>query len=251
MSHTLPSPPPAPGPAASIATPTATAARTPPLTVVVADDHDVARLGLRALLGAAEGVQVVGEARNGLEALQLVDALRPDVIVMDISMSVMDGLTATKELSRRQATTRVLALTMHEEDAYLVPLLEAGAMGYVVKSAASSLLLDAVRTVATGRRFVRPEAAQILADAFAQRATRDETRQRFEALSERERAVFLMLAQGHGSTAIGERLHISAKTVDTYRRRINDKLDVAERADYVRLALSLKLLNADAPSHHC
>lgn len=225
--------------------------RMPALTVVVADDHDVVRLGLRALLGTAEGVQVVGEARNGLEAVQLVEALKPDVVVMDISMSIMDGLAATRELSRRQTATRVLALTMHEEDAYLVPLLEAGAMGYVVKSAASSLLLDAVRTVAAGRRFVRPEAAQILAEAFVKRATRDETRQRFDALSERERAVFLLLAQGHGSTVIGERLHISAKTVDTYRRRINDKLDLSERADYVRLALSLKLLDTGEPSHLC
>ncbi len=214
------------------------------LTVVIADDHDVVRLGLRALLDTAEGVKVIGEARNGHEAIQLIEAVQPDVVVMDISMTGMDGLSATRELARRQVATRVLALTMHEEDTYLVPLLEAGAMGYVVKSAASSLLLDAVRTVASGRRFVRPEAAEVLAEAFARRAAVDEARQRFEALSERERAVFLLLARGHGSTMIGDHLHISAKTVDTYRRRINDKLHLNDRADYVKLALSLKLLDA-------
>lgn len=222
----------------------------PTITVILADDHDVVRLGLRALLGTTTGVQVVGEARTGQEAVALVEALRPDVVVMDISMSGMDGLAATRELSRRQVPTRVLALTMHEEDAYLVPLLEAGAMGYVVKSAASSLLLDAVRTVADGRRFVRPEAAQILADELVRRAARNETRQRFDALSERERIVFQLLAEGHGSTAIGERLHISAKTVDTYRRRINDKLNLSERADYVKLALALNLLNPQAAQPH-
>lgn len=216
----------------------------PDITVVIADDHDVVRLGLRALLDTAEGVKVVGEARNGLEAIQLIDAIKPDVAVMDISMADMDGLTATRILTQRQTSTHVLALTMHEEDTHLVPLLEAGAMGYVVKSAASSLLLDAIRSVATGRRFVRPEAAGVLAEAFAKRTSVDADRQRFEALSDRERAVFLLLARGHGSTMIGERLHISAKTVDTYRRRINDKLDLNDRADYVKLALSLRMLES-------
>jgi DNA-binding NarL/FixJ family response regulator len=222
---------------------------THPLRILLADDHDVVRLGLRALLDKAEDMTVVGEAVNGREAVSMAQSLRPDVVVMDISMSEMDGLTATRELTRRQGDTRVLALTMHEEEAYLVPLLEAGAMGYVVKSSASSLLLDAVRTVACGHRFVRPQAARVLADELVRRSTRDELRQRHYGLSERERAVFCLIAHGYSASQIGERLHISAKTVDTYRRRINDKLDIGERADYVRLALQLDLLAPDAPDH--
>lgn len=223
-----------------------TLAVAPTIRVVLADDHDVVRLGLRALLTHASHVQVVGEARNGQEALDLAHTLSPDIVVMDVSMAGMDGVTATRELTRRQTHTRVLALTMHEEEAYLVPLLEAGAMGYVVKSAASSLLLDAVNTVASGRRYVRPQAAQILADELARRGAKNEPRQRYDTLSERERTVFLLMAQGYSSTQIGERLHISAKTVDTYRRRINDKLGIGERADYIRLALDFGLLTTPA-----
>ncbi|MFT3856345.1 MAG: response regulator transcription factor [Aquabacterium sp.] len=213
-----------------------------PIRILLADDHDVVRLGLRALLDGTGHIEVVGEARDGEQALALYERMRPDVVVMDVSMQGMDGVTATRELVRRHVDPRVLALTMHDEEAYLVPLLEAGAMGYVVKSAASSQLLDAVQTVAAGRRFVRAEAAHVLADALVQRPSRDPLLAQHAALSDRERAVFLHVAQGHSASEIGERLHISAKTVDTYRRRINDKLDIATRADYVRLALRLKLL---------
>jgi DNA-binding NarL/FixJ family response regulator len=218
-----------------------------PIRILLADDHDVMRLGLRTLLDSTAHIRVVGEARDGKEALDLFDSVRPDVVLMDVSMAGMDGVTATRELVRRQPNACVLALTMHDEDAYLVPLLDAGAMGYVVKSAASALLLDAVQTVASGRRYVRAEAAQVLADELARRRTRGELESRHETLSARERAVFLSMAQGHSSSEIGERLHISAKTVDTYRRRINDKLEIATRADYVRLALALGLLGSRNP----
>ena len=218
---------------------------TPPIRVVLADDHAVVRLGLRALLGAARDIEVVGEANDGAEALALCDALDPDVVVMDLSMGGMDGTEATRALAARRSRARVVVLTMHDEDDYLIPLLDAGASGYVVKSAVSAELLEAIRTVAAGRTFVRPAAARVLAEGWSRRAAVDEGRVRYEALSERERAVFLLFAQGHATSRIGERLNVSAKTVDTYRRRINDKLDVNERADYVRLALRLGLLSAD------
>jgi DNA-binding NarL/FixJ family response regulator len=131
---------------------------------------------------------------------------------------------------------------MHDEEEYLIPLLEAGASGYVVKSAASGELLEAIRTVAAGRTFVRPAAAKVLAEGWTRRSAQAETRARYDALSERERAVFLLLAQGYTPTQIGERLFISAKTVDTYRRRVNEKLGLTERAEYIRLALELGLL---------
>ena len=212
------------------------------IRVILADDHGVVRLGLRTLLGAAPDVEVVGEASNGTEAIALVETLDPDVVVMDLSMDGMDGAAATRELKRRQARARVLVLTMHEEDDYLIPLLEAGAQGYVVKSAVSTELLEALRTVAAGRTYVRPAAARVLAEGWTRRTQSDEAQARYESLSERERAVFLFIAQGYATSQIGERLHISAKTVDTYRRRVTEKLHVTERADYVRLALKLGLL---------
>lgn len=213
-----------------------------PVRVLLADDHSVVRLGLRALLGAAPDIEVVGEAADGDAAIALAASLQPDVVVMDLSMAGKDGVTATRELVASQSDARVLVLTMHEEEEYLIPLLEAGAMGYVVKSAASSTLLTAVRTVAAGERFVRPEAARVLANGWARRSAGDESRRRYDSLSEREREVFELIARGYSTSQIGERLFISAKTADTYRRRVNDKLGVGERSDYVRLALELGLL---------
>ncbi len=215
----------------------------PKIRVLIADDHAVVRVGLRALLGAAQDIEVVGEAGDGEAALRLVTDLRPDVVVMDLSMSPMDGLTALRALARRSDPPPVLALTMHDERDYLVPALEAGALGYIVKSAASTELLDAVRTVARGQPYVRPSTATLLAKRLARRSELGALRDRYEALSEREREVFLLFAQGHTTTGIGERLHLSPKTVDTYRRRLNAKLEVNERADYVRAALELGLLS--------
>ncbi|MBV9880743.1 MAG: response regulator transcription factor [Gemmatirosa sp.] len=214
--------------------------------VLLVDDHAVVRLGLRTLLAAAPDVDVVGEASDGAEALALVERLRPDVVVMDLSMAGMDGAAATRELTRRGATARVLVLTMHEEEDYLVPLLEAGARGYVVKSAVSTELLEAVRTVAHGGTFVRPAAARVLAAAWTRRGTQDDAEARYAALSDREREVFRLTTLGHTPARIGEQLAISAKTVDTYRRRIVDKLAMPDRAEWVRLALRLGILGDDA-----
>ncbi len=212
------------------------------IRVVIADDHDVVRLGLRTLLASAHDVEVVGEASDGAEAIARVEALAPDVVIMDLSMAGMDGAAATRELTRRRLPTRVLVLTMHDEEEYLIPLLDAGAAGYVVKSAASTDLLRALRAVARGETFVRPEAARVLAEGWKQRTADDDGRARYESLSARERSVFQLIAEGYSTSQIGERLFISAKTADTYRRRINDKLGVGERAEYVRLALALNLL---------
>ena len=218
---------------------------TPPVRVLVVDDHDVVRLGLRTLLGASPDVTIVGESSDGHEALALDARLQPDVVVMDLSMSGMDGAAATRELVRRRPGARVVILTMHDEEEYLIPLLEAGAQGYVVKSAVTTDLLPAVRTVAAGRVFVRPAAARVLAEGWTRRTAQDEAQARHETLSDRERAVFRMLAQGYTAAQIGDRLNISAKTVDTYRRRIHEKLGTQEKAELVRLALRLGVLGEE------
>ena len=218
---------------------------TKPIRIILVDDHAVVRLGLAALIATASDMVVVGEANEGGAAIALATELQPDVIVMDVVMTGMDGLTATKQIARLLPNIHVIALTMHDEADYLIPLLEAGADGYIVKDAASSDLLDAIRTVAAGRRYVRPAAAQVLAAGWTRRAEQDQARGAFDTLSERERDVFRMLAQGHSGVQIGAKLFISAKTVDTYRRRINEKLGFADRSDYVRLALELGLLTSD------
>ncbi len=212
------------------------------IRVVIADDHAVVRLGLKALLASASDIELVGEARDGEELLQLCTAARPDVVVVDVSMPSMDGLEATRRLVRRPDPPKVLTLTMYDEEEYLIKALEAGASGYVVKEAAGSELLDAIRTVAQGKTWVRPSAAHVLARGWVKRSAQGELRAAYDSLSEREREVFRMTAAGHTAARIGELLHLSPKTVDTYRRRINEKLGIAERADYVRIALELEVL---------
>ncbi len=212
------------------------------IRVVLADDHAVVRAGLKAVLGTAKDIDVVGEAKDGREAIGLVDRFNPDVVVMDLSMAGMDGSAATKEIVAKGGPTRVLILTMHSEEDYLVTLLEAGASGYLVKSAADRELVDAVRAVAKGDVYVRPMAARVLARGLTRKDPQRVDRERFEKLTERERDVLRLTAQGYSAPEIGERLFISPKTVDTYKQRINEKLGLSHRADYVQFALRLGLL---------
>ena len=214
------------------------------IRVVLADDHAVVRAGLKAVLGTAKDIDVIGEASNGKEAVGLAERFKPDVIVMDLSMGEMDGTAATKEIVANGLPSRVLVLTMHAEEDYLVPLLEAGAAGYLMKSAADRELVDAVRTVARGDVYVRASAARVLARGIKKREEHSDDRARFERLTEREQEVLRLTAHGYSAPEIGEQLFISPKTVDTYKQRINEKLGLSHRADYVKLALKLGLLQA-------
>jgi DNA-binding NarL/FixJ family response regulator len=212
------------------------------IRVILADDHLVVRAGLKALLAANRDIEVVGEAANGREALVLVERLAPDVVVLDLDMPVMDGIAVTRELAKREITTRVLILTMHSEDEYLVALLEAGAAGYLVKNAADRELADAVRAVAAGDSYVQPSAALALARNVSRRAQHADEREQYSQLSERERDVLVHVAGGYSASEIGERLFISPKTVETYKQRITEKLGLSHRADYVQFCLRLGLL---------
>ena len=213
------------------------------IRVVLADDHTVVRTGLKAVLSAARDIQVVGEAQNGREAIAMAERLKPNVIVMDLTMPEIDGIGATKEIVKKELPTRVLVLTMHLEDDYLVPLMEAGAAGYLVKSVADRELVDAVRAVARGDMYVRPTAARVLAQNLSRRAASQSEQERFEQLTQREQNVLRLVAQGYSAPEIGEQLFISPKTVDTYKQRIQEKLGIAHRADYVQFALKLGLLS--------
>lgn len=213
------------------------------IRVVLADDHAVVRAGLKAVLGAAKDIQVVGEASNGREALEVIQRLDPDVVVMDLSMGEMDGATATRALVDRGARTKVLVLTMHAEDDYLAPLLEAGAAGYLIKNVADRELIDAVRAVAHGDLYVQPSAARALARRLKRKEEHADEREKYERLTDRERDVLRLVAAGYSAPEIGEQLFISPKTVDTYKQRINEKLGLSHRSDYVQLALKLGLLS--------
>ncbi len=212
------------------------------IRVILADDHLVVRAGLKALLGATKDIEVVGEATNGRDAVTLVERVSPHVAVLDLDMPQMDGLGATREIVARMPSTKVLILTMHTEDEYLVTLLEAGAAGYLVKNAADRELADAVRAVASGSLYVQPAASLTLARAVARRAEHAEEREQYLQLSERERDVLVLVASGHSASEIGEKLFISPKTVETYKQRITEKLSLSHRPDYVQFCLRLGLL---------
>ena len=214
------------------------------ITVLLADDHRVVRAGLKAVLGGAPDISVVSEASNGREAVALAERMKPDVLVMDLSMPELDGIAATRELATKGLPTRVLVLTMHAEDAYLVQALEAGAAGYLLKSAADRELVDAVRAVARGDGYVQPSAGRVLARALQKRDEVADERARYDKLTDREKSVLTLVAEGYSAPEIAEKLNISPKTVDTYKQRIGDKMALTHRADYVKLALKLRLMGA-------
>jgi DNA-binding NarL/FixJ family response regulator len=212
------------------------------IRVLLADDHAVVRAGLKAVLGAARDIDVVGEAKTGREAVSLAERLKPDIVVMDLTMPDLDGTAATREIVQKGLPTRVLVLTTHAEEDYLVPLMEAGAAGYLMKNAADRDLVDAIRAVARGDVYVGATAGRVLARKLTQKDPAQADRERFDKLTQRERDVLRLVAQGFSATEIGERLFISPKTVDTYKQRINEKLGIAHRSDYVQFALKLGLL---------
>ena len=214
------------------------------IRVVLVDDHAIVRTGLKAVLADAPEIDVVGEASGGNEAVDLLTRIAADVVVMDLSMSDGDGLTATREITATGDGTRVLVLTMHAEEAYLEAVLEAGASGYLGKADADRDLVEAVHAVVRGEIFVQPSAARVLAQGARRRDEQATERARYERLTDREREVMRLIAEGYTAPEIGEQLAISPKTVDTYKQRVNDKLGLTHRADYVKLALKLGLLQA-------
>lgn len=212
----------------------------PDIRVVLADDHTIFRAGLRALLEAEMGIEVVGEASTGDEAIELVRELQPDIVVMDLSMPGSGGLEATRRIAALQIPTRVLVLTMHAEQEYLVPVLEAGASGYLTKTTADRKLIDAIRVVARGEVYLPPKATTLLLKEY--RAAGGEAPEALHQLSTREQEVLALTAEGFSSKEIGEKLFISPKTVDTYRARIMEKLGLNHRSELVRFALRAGLL---------
>ena len=213
------------------------------IRVLLADDHAVLRGGLRALLTMEPDMEVVGEVATGEEAIERVRALSPHVVVMDLGMPGMGGLEATRQITALNLGTRVLILTSHAEEEYLLPVLEAGASGYVQKTSADKDLILAVRTVARDEVFLYPSATRLLLRGYKTAGQRGEN-DPLHDLSEREREVLKLTAEGYGSWEIVKKLFLSPKTVDTYRSRLMQKLGLTHRAELVRFALETGVLKA-------
>jgi two-component system response regulator NreC len=199
------------------------------------------RAGIRALLESEERLTVVGEAATGDAAVDEVRALKPDVVVMDLSMPGSNGLEATRRITALGLDTRILVLTVHAEEEYLVPVVEAGASGYLTKTSADRDLIEAIQVVARGEVFLPPKATRLLLQQYKS-ADQNPDLAGLHELSSREQEVLALTAEGFSSREIGKKLFISPKTVDTYRARIMDKLGLNHRSELVRFALRVGLL---------
>jgi two-component system response regulator NreC len=212
------------------------------ITVLLVDDHPLLRAGLRMLLEAEPDLRVVGEAADGDEAVSQAEALRPDVVVMDLLMPRMDGLEATLRITAGGSAARVLVLTVTPGTELLMPALNAGAVGYLTKQAADRDLVHAIRAVARGDPFLPPGGLRMLAEMLRGGGLAGMRHDPVSLLSEREREVLKLTAEGYDSAGIGDRLGLSARTVDSYRQRLMGKLGLHHRSEAVHFALEHGLL---------
>ncbi len=215
------------------------------IKVVIADDHAVVREGIKMILSREPDIEIVGEASNGQEALELVGKGKPAVVVMDISMPEMGGIEATKRVKETWPKVNVLALTMHEDESYVFQLLKAGASGYVLKRGAAQDLVQAIRSAARGEAFLYPSVARsVLSDYLKRVESGEDERKRYDGLTEREREILALIAEGLSNQEIAQKLYISIKTVQTHRTHIMEKLDLHNRAQLVRYAIRKGLIEA-------
>lgn len=213
------------------------------IRILLCDDHTILRTGLKMLIGTAGDLEVVGEAADGEQAVALTEQLHPDVVLMDISMPRLDGIRATALIKKRHPDVRVLMLTMHENDEYLFRTIQAGGSGYVLKKAADDEVLDAIRHVAAGGAFLRPSIATQLVQDYMARVDQGEESDSYGRLTEREREILRLVAEGNTNAQIAQLLVISVRTVESHRAHIMEKLGLANRAELVKYALRKGLLD--------
>jgi len=207
------------------------------IRVLLAEDHTIVRKGLRSLLDGEAGIQVVGEAADGREAVDKVGQLLPDIVLMDIAMPGLNGLEATRQISREFPKVKVLILTMHADEEYILQILQAGAHGYVVKQAAPEELVSAVQAVYRGDLFLSPSISRTVIQEYIRHAEAMVGQDSYELLTPREREVLQLIAEGRPPRKIAERLCISVKTVETHRAHLMHKLDAHSTADLTRYAI--------------
>lgn len=214
------------------------------IRVVIADDHTIVRKGLCALLEGARDIDVVGEAENGRDAMKMVEKLLPDVLLMDISMPGLNGLEATRQLKKRFLKLKILILTMHDNEEYIFETLRAGASGYLVKRSAPDELISAIHAVQRGDSFLSPSVSKRVIEEYLRVGNRPEKDDdAFEILTDREREVLQLIAEGRVNREIAELLHISIKTVETHRSHIMEKLNMRNVAELTQYAIRKGLIN--------
>ncbi len=211
-----------------------------PIRVLIVDDHGVLRAGLRALLNTEPDLTVVGEAADGPEALRLASEIRPDVVLLDISMPGPDGIEVTRQMKEILPGARVLILTVHEDEGLLHKAIRVGASGYILKRAVESELINAIRSVWRGDLYVHPAMTRALLQDLPSTLVREETSS--EPLTPREMEILKLIAEGHTNREVADILHISVRTVESHRANLTGKLGFSSRVDLVRYARSHRLL---------
>jgi DNA-binding NarL/FixJ family response regulator len=208
------------------------------LKIFLGDDHRLVRQGFRRILEERSDWEIVGEASDGREAVKQVQALQPDVAILDIGMPLLNGIEATRQIIRQNGgRTRVLILSMHINEAYITRALQAGAIGYLLKDSADADLVLGVSAVALGKSFFSPAVAKVMLDDYVRHLAAKGVEDRYDSLSEREREIFQLVAEGHSNKEIAELLKVSPTTVETHRAHILQKLDVHNTAELVLYAV--------------
>jgi DNA-binding NarL/FixJ family response regulator len=207
------------------------------IKVLIVDDHTLVRDGIRALLELIADIEVVGEAVNGRKALEKVEQLVPDVVLMDLAMPMMGGLEATRRIRKRFPGTKVLALTQYDDSDYVIPLIEAGARGFVTKMAAFSELASAIQAVYRGESFLSPSAATALVQEYQQKANVEVGKDPYHQLTDREREVLKLVVEGHTAREIADMLVVSPKTIEWYKTSLMNKLDIHNKTDLIKFAI--------------
>jgi DNA-binding NarL/FixJ family response regulator len=215
-----------------------------PLTLVLADDHQIVRQGLRAILKAEPDFQLVGEAADGLETVRLVERLQPQVLILDLMMPGLSGIEVARQVVRRSPRTRVVVLSMHSTEAYVVETLRAGASAYVLKESSAEELVRAIREVVAGRRYFSPPLSEQALSAYMQKAEGSPV-DPYHTLTAREREVLQLTAEGLSGNEIARRLFISARTVESHRANLMRKLAVRNQKELIRYAMQRGIVPID------
>ena len=212
------------------------------IKVLIVDDHTLVRSGIRSLLALIEGIEVVGEASDGKEALEKTRQLAPDVVLMDLAMPVMGGLEATRRLRKEFPRTQVLALTQYDDSEYVIPIIEAGARGFVTKMSAFSELAAAIQAAHRGESYLSSTAATALGAEYQQKIPAEGEQDSYQQLTDREREVLKLIADGHTGREIAEMLVVSPKTVEWYKNSLMNKLSIHSRTELIKYAIRKRVI---------
>jgi two-component system response regulator NreC len=207
-----------------------------PIRILIADDHKIVREGLTALLRQHPHMEVVGEAENGRQAVQLAASLQPQVVIIDIGMPELNGIEATRQIVAESPGTKVIALSMHSDKRFVKGMLKAGAAGYLLKYCASEELVNAIQMVMANRVYLSHDITGIVVEDYVQKLA-DSDASPFQSLTPREREVLQLLAEGHSTRQIADTLHVSVKTIEVHRKQLMDKLGLSSLADLIKFAI--------------